>query len=138
MWLSWGVSYEVESLCKSKNVQVGEEMIKSNLCPCGHHMDIKDKHGQMRINSDKKFFGGNVEAFFDATCPECQAEYELYTKRKKNEWHIVAMKPSEGVAADMFETMEKQELKDWLDARGIEYTANWGEKRLKELCREHF
>lgn len=29
---------------------------------------------------------------------------------------------------------DREELKDWLTERGIEFTANWGDKRLRELA----
>ena len=33
--------------------------------------------------------------------------------------------------------MDRDDLKAWLDERDVEYTANWGDKRLRELCRAY-
>lgn len=39
------------------------------------------------------------------------------------------------VTEDKFDGMERDDLKVWLDERNIAYTANWGDKRLRETAR---
>lgn len=45
----------------------------------------------------------------------------------------IILQPSEN---DEFEEMDKASLREWLDARKIEYAPQSGDKKLREICRE--
>lgn len=119
--------------------------LNTNVCECGHAMTAHDKTGPMQRNHQRGLYGGNVTAFADGKCPECGTEYQMWLRQAKNSWEVVTLatiEPQAEKAAaapvgdeDEFDLMERDELKDYLDGLGVEYTANWGEKRLRELAR---
>lgn len=130
--------------------------MNSKVCTCDHVMTARDKTSQLQRNHQKGFYGGNVTAFADGKCPQCGEEYQLWLRQAKNTWEVVSLacadpvqekeqekeqeqdpndSPEGDPPADEFDAMEREELKAWLDGLDVEYTANWGEKRLRELCR---
>lgn len=41
------------------------------------------------------------------------------------------------IAGDSLETMNRDQLKQWLSEKGIEFVAQWGETKLRELALQH-
>lgn len=107
--------------------------LNTRFCECKNEMTIFDKTGVLERNTQRNLYGGNVEAFADAQCPECQRKYKLWLRQHKNSWQVVTI--SELVDKDQFDDMSREELKAWLDGKGIEYTPQTGDKRLRELAR---
>lgn len=114
--------------------------LNTTKCECGTQLTAHDMTGRLEPVKEKGLFGGNVKAFAPGKCPSCEKEYKLWLRQAKNTWQVVTLEdPAPRVIdadADEFEAMSKNELKAWLDERSITYTANWGEKRLREFCRE--
>lgn len=106
--------------------------LNTRFCECKHEMTIYDKVGNLERNTQRNLYGGNVEAFSDAECPECQRRYKLWLRQHKNAWQVVTIS---SLDADEFDSMSRDELKAWLDGKGIEYTPQTGDKRLRELAR---
>lgn len=114
--------------------------LQTTLCECGYqfsHSDIKPP----LIKVPQGFHGGNVQRFSEAECPQCGKAYSLWLKRIPNSWAVSTIAPrgwdpdAQDGEADQFDVLEKDELKEWLDTREVEYTKNWGEKRLRETAR---
>jgi hypothetical protein len=101
-------------------------------------MTIYDKTNNLQPVRMKNFFGGNVKAFADAKCPDCQSDYKLYLRQERNSWRVIAIEPvsvqDEGDSLSV-DTMTRDELKVFLDSHGVSYTAQLGESKLRELAR---
>jgi hypothetical protein len=50
------------------------------------------------------------------------------------EGYTVTVTPNE---SQNFDTMSRDELKDWLKEHDIEFTPQWGEQKLRELALQH-
>jgi hypothetical protein len=121
--------------------------LNTRQCECGHIMTVHDKTGRLEPTKQNGLYGGNVKAFADGKCPNCDKQYKLWLRQHRNSWDVVTLStdasevPAKAVAAengddlDEFDSMDRDELKAWLEGLEVEYTANWGEKRLRELCR---
>lgn len=50
--------------------------------------------------------------------------------------HVVTATP-EVQAAKSIEDMDRSEMKEWLKVRGIEFTPQWGDDKLREAVQQH-
>lgn len=118
-------------------------VINTSNCSCGERVSLEHRNGPLKTNYDKTFFGGNVEGLFPAQCSNCQADITLLARQSFGSWEILGValgvnnEQEKVVKHDSFEHMDKQQLTEWLDQRGIPYTKQTGEKRLREICREN-
>ena len=112
-------------------------------CKCGERLTLDHRTGPLKLNYDKSFFGGNVEGLFPGQCPKCNTDLTLCVVQTGGSWEVIASAygvnhEKETVAKkDDFDSMDKDALKKWLDDRGIPYTPQWGEERLRKTCREN-
>ena len=118
-------------------------VIPKPFCKCGEHLDLSHRNGQLKRNYDAKFFGGNVEGLFPGQCPKCKEDLTLCAVHVGKTWDVIAVAYGVNtekeivVKQDDFDAMDKPTLRKWLDDRGIPYTPQWGEERLRQHCREN-
>lgn len=113
-------------------------------CECGHEFTASDIRPPLR-RVPVGFFGSNVDRESDTKCPGCEKEYTLLIKQTGQTWRVrsIALRGEEAAKTeqtddsekDEFDAMEKPELVAFLKENEIEYTPNWGEKRLRETAR---
>lgn len=132
--------------------------LQTRTCNCGYEFVTRNiKPPLNRV--PKGFYGGNVDRICPGiACPECGAAYDLWIKQTGQTWKVVTLASEEPVevevvsdgmtdnteaiqaaidaVVDVFDSMEKPELQEWLSSREVKFHTQAGEKKLRDLCRK--
>ena len=122
-------------------------------CKCGYEFtkqNIKPPligAAQAIGKKQKNFYGGNVDKFCEANCPDCDKEYLLWLKQIGQTWKVITIsakgwdpnaaseESKSKESGDAFIGMGRIELQEWLDGHEVKYHPQTGEKKLREACR---
>lgn len=64
------------------------KLLNSKKCPCGYEFTIKDIT-KIEVNTDYRFYGGRIQYYSIAKCPECKQEVVLLLEAYDNSYRIV-------------------------------------------------
>lgn len=137
--------------------------LQTTKCECGHEFTRLDIKPPLQ-RTPRGFYGGNVTRISDAICecgrkyqlwlkqipnswrvvtiaatskPESELPEIATAELERNE-ETDASETNEPWTQEQveahFESLDKEQLKDWLDQHGVEYVPQWGEKRMRETA----
>lgn len=58
-------------------------------CDCGHEFTNQDVKPPIVMNKDYRYYGGRVECYTRAICPECGQEYYLLLESYDNKYRVI-------------------------------------------------
>lgn len=117
---------------------------------CGYQFTANDIQGRLMNQqeaigtNDPHLWGGNVHRFANTECPHCRKRYLMWLKIHPPNFRVVtlsAVEPQEEQTVserggELPSPDDRQAMKDWLDARGIEYAKNLTNDKLYEKILE--
>lgn len=110
---------------------------------CNHTFTVKDvkppllKQRQALSTQQRGLFGGRIDRFSKAECPECQKEYLLWLEQIRNGWKVITISKVHTKDDSLPDKNDRQAIKDYLDSKGIEYHKQTKTELLYEKVSAH-